>query len=81
MGCLAGCTGDTDCTEGESCAANHHCGPIACGSAGPACPVDFSCGTGGTCVRKSCTGDSQCSNACVEGSCYHEPGHCQLAVP
>jgi hypothetical protein len=43
--------------------------------------VDFACGTDGTCARKACTGDGQCSNACVEGRCYGSPGHCQLAVP
>lgn len=80
MGCLAGCTADSDCAEGESCGANHHCAPIACGS-GQACPPDFTCGDAGTCARKSCTSDGQCSNACVEGTCYHAPGHCQFPVP
>jgi hypothetical protein len=81
MGCFAGCSTAGDCGPGQSCGSNHHCGSIACGGAGQTCPADFSCGSGGTCARKPCTSDSQCSNACVEGSCYGSPGHCQLAVP
>jgi hypothetical protein len=82
MACVAGCTSSAECLEGQSCGANHHCVPIACGSAGQTCPTDFVCSTSaGTCVRKPCTSDSQCSNACVLGSCYRSPGACRLAVP
>jgi hypothetical protein len=81
MGCLAGCSGDTDCDPGQTCGANHHCVPTACGAGKPACPADFACGTDSTCARKSCSSDSQCSNACVEGQCYSVPGRCQIEAP
>jgi hypothetical protein len=80
MGCVAGCSTDADCGEGEACLTNHHCGPIQCG-VGIACPTNFVCGDGGACVRKACTSDSQCASACVEGLCYSRPGSCQLEVP
>ncbi|HVV51374.1 MAG TPA: hypothetical protein VHO06_17015 [Polyangia bacterium] len=81
MGCLAGCLHDADCAQGESCGADHHCAPTACGGGAPSCPTDFACGAGGTCARKRCTSDGECSSACVEGQCYDRPGSCQLAVP
>jgi len=81
MGCVPGCTSTADCLEGQSCGADHHCAPTACGGAGQTCPTDFVCGTGGTCARKACTSDGQCSNACVLGSCYHGPGYCRVAAP
>jgi hypothetical protein len=81
LGCLAGCSADKDCGPGETCGANHHCAPTPCGAAGQTCPADFACGTNGTCARKGCSIDSQCSNACVEGQCYDRPGHCQIEAP
>ena len=81
MGCLDGCASNADCGPGESCGSNHHCGPIPCGAAGQSCPTDFACGTSGTCARKGCTTDSQCSKACVEGLCYGAPGTCQIEAP
>jgi hypothetical protein len=81
MGCLAGCSADKDCGPGETCGANHHCAPTPCGAAGQSCPTDFACGASGTCGRKGCTIDSQCSNACVEGECYDRAGRCQIEAP
>ena len=79
--CTDGCTQDSDCGAGQTCRADHHCGAIACGAQGQACPTDFTCGSGGTCVRLTCTRDTECSNACVEGQCYASPGRCQNHIP
>jgi hypothetical protein len=46
------------------------------GTGGGGCPVDFTCGVNGSCTRKTCAIDSQCSRACVLGACYSGPGLC-----
>jgi hypothetical protein len=81
--CVSGCTTNANCPEGDTCATNHHCVPTPCTSASGTCPTDFTCsggtgGGGGTCARKACKMDSQCSGACVEGFCYGAPGTCRL---
>lgn len=85
MGCVPGCTMNTDCPEGQSCASSHHCSPITCTSTSNTCPANFSCNVNnaisGFCARKACQIDSQCSGACVEGFCYPAPGTCRLPVP
>jgi hypothetical protein len=73
-GCQPGCSTDADCATGQGCGSDHHCAATAC-AADAACPVDFTC-TSGHCARKTCTSDSDCSNACVEGGCYSTPGTC-----
>jgi hypothetical protein len=73
-GCQPGCGADADCVTGQSCDSDHHCAATVCNADG-ACPVDFNC-TSGHCTRKTCTSDSECSDACVEGVCYGMPGTC-----
>jgi hypothetical protein len=84
-GCVAGCTSDGDCPQGQSCASDHHCLPTPCGATSSGCPADFTCNlsgaSGGACARKSCQSDAQCSGACVEGLCYGAPGTCRLPLP
>jgi len=74
--CQAGCLNNSDCAIGLSCGSDHHCAPTACSPVSDACPVDFSCGSDGHCARKSCSSDSECSSACVLGTCYGAPGYC-----
>jgi hypothetical protein len=82
MGCAPGCTADSNCPEGQSCASNHHCFPTTCTLSSDACPANFSCSPGsGVCARKVCQTDSQCSGSCVEGNCYAAPGTCRPPVP
>jgi len=58
---------------------------MPCGSGSATCPADFVCAlsavTGGTCARKPCSSDADCSVACVSGECYHAAGTCRLPVP
>lgn len=77
-GCRVGCSADKECLEGTSCGSDHRCALTTCTAASGSCPVDFTCGSDGHCVRQPCTSDAQCSDACVEGACYHAPGICQL---
>lgn len=79
--CRPGCGGDGDCGPESSCAGDHRCAPRACTAASGSCPTDFICGSTGTCGRKGCTLDTECSNACVEGACYGTPGTCRLPAP
>ena len=72
--CLVGCRTDTDCQTGQGCNSNHVC-KKSC-AVGAACPVDFTCGTDGFCQIKMCTSDSECSAACVKGTCYGTFGTC-----
>jgi len=81
MGCTAGCSRDADCDPGLVCGTDHRCAAIACGAQGQTCPADFACGSSGTCEHKSCTSDSECSKACVEGHCYGSTGRCQSEGP
>lgn len=79
--CKAGCSVDTDCGEGQSCAADHHCVAQSCASGG--CPSDFDCGGDAlpVCLRRSCVDDSACDGYCVLGSCYSTPGSCEQPAP
>lgn len=43
------------------------------------CPTDFEC-AGGSCGRKGCAADANCSGYCVNGLCYSTPGTCYGAV-
>src|SRR6202042_3406506 len=56
--CVQGCTSDSACAEGESCAADHHCQPTACSAAGD-CPANFTCPSS-ACERTTCTSDAEC---------------------
>jgi hypothetical protein len=75
-GCQVGCTRDGDCLAGTTCGSDHHCASIACTPTSGSCPTDFICGSAGICARKTCSSDTECSNACVEGACYESPGSC-----
>jgi hypothetical protein len=75
--CVPGCTSDTDCGAGSVCQADHHCVPQPCGGDAASCPADFAC-QASACQRRSCTADSQCSFACVDGACYDRGGTCML---
>jgi hypothetical protein len=77
--CVAGCTGATDCGEGETCnGTTHRCEPQACAGG---CPGNFRCDAG-TCERMTCADDGDCPDGyCVTGSCYGALGDCRLPVP
>lgn len=73
--CTEGCNGDDSfCDVGESCAADGHCVPTECVTAGD-CPENFSCGSQG-CARTACTATSDCIGYCVKGFCHDVPGYC-----
>lgn len=74
--CQFGCGGNTDCDLGDTCGSDHRCTPTSCGPTTGSCPVDFACAAG-FCGRKTCTTDTECSNACVLGHCYSSPGTCK----
>jgi hypothetical protein len=76
--CNVRCTTDSNCDYGFTCASDGHCQPISCG-AGGTCPPDYLCGTNSLCIRRSCTTDSECSVACVNGRCFDRPGRCAFA--
>ena len=75
--CIPGCVDASGCNAGEVCTA-HRCVPASCQS-DVDCPTDFAC-AGGSCGRKTCTTDANCSGYCVEGLCYSAPGTCYGAV-
>jgi len=77
--CMKGCAADSECSEGQRCAANHRCEPKACVSASD-CPTDFRCDAG-QCLRKPCTSSRDCGGYCVNSSCYSAPGTCNLPRP
>jgi hypothetical protein len=75
--CISGCVDTSGCDAGEVCMA-HRCVPASCQS-DVDCPTDFEC-AGGSCGRKGCTTDANCSGYCVNGLCYSTPGACHGAV-
>ncbi|HNO70066.1 MAG TPA: hypothetical protein PKI49_16235 [Pseudomonadota bacterium] len=77
--CTNGCAADSECSEGQRCAANHRCEPKACVSASD-CPTDFRCDAG-KCSRKPCATSRDCSGYCVNSACYASPGTCNLPRP
>jgi hypothetical protein len=74
--CLTGCRDKSDCPPGQNCNYNHQC-QNTCVPGDGSCPVDFTCGTDGFCGRTLCTGDAECSGACVKGFCYSTRGSCE----
>lgn len=77
--CTNGCAADSECSEGQRCAANHRCEPKACVSASD-CPTDFRCDAG-KCSSKPCATSRDCSGYCVNSACYASPGTCNLPRP
>jgi len=74
--CVAGCTADADCADGQSCdVTTNRCGQTPCTTAAE-CPADFTC-TANACIRKGCIDASDCDAFCVEGSCYQSAGECR----
>ncbi|HLK90994.1 MAG TPA: hypothetical protein VKZ18_13935, partial [Polyangia bacterium] len=71
---------DADCYWGDTCGADHHCRITTCGVGMPPCPTDFHCvgvqGLVGHCYANACTTNSDCSRACVNGTCAGAPGQC-----
>ncbi len=71
--CIAGCTKDADCAEGNTCGADHHCAPTPCNTSAD-CPPDFECPPTKPstlhCVRRTCMTDAHCPHFCVDGACY-----------
>jgi hypothetical protein len=83
--CVAGCTSDASCSNGDSCnLSTHRCGPRPCGPA-LACPQALLCGAAGTCIRRSCSSDTDCAplggTYCVEGQCFSDLGTCRGPSP
>ena len=76
--CTGGCTGDADCSVGQSCK-DLRCVQASCAKDAD-CPTDFAC-SAGACQRKSCSADSTCSTYCVQGFCYSTPGSCEQGRP
>jgi hypothetical protein len=74
--CQIGCRTKSDCIAGQGCNAHHQCQDI-CTPGAATCPTDYSCSPDGFCTQNTCTDDSQCSGACVKGSCYSTRGTCQ----
>lgn len=79
--CTPGCTNDSSCPAWTICGPDHRCDPKPCGGDAGLCPADFRCADDGHCVRKTCSDDSDCSSACVKGSCYNRPGVCTAPPP
>ena len=78
-GCIPGCNSDGDCQEGQMCDGTHHCVALSCNFPAHACPVGFDCVNGQTCIRRSCSSDSDCAGAfCVDGQCYSSLGMCSF---
>lgn len=81
--CVAGCTSDGACGEGERCGTSGRCEPTIC-TVGIAstCPANFACDAG-RCRRRSCTLSTACDEGgfCVNGSCYAETGNCFPPAP
>jgi hypothetical protein len=75
--CQIGCSSQADCITGQGCNASHQC-QSSCTPGDGTCPTDYSCSASGFCTQNSCTDDSQCSGACVKGSCYVTPGTCAV---
>ena len=77
--CVAGCTADANCADGEACdLATNRCHAAACVHATD-CPTNFTC-SAGACARSSCTTDSDCDGYCVLGQCYLAAGECRGPV-
>jgi hypothetical protein len=77
--CVAGCTGDAGCAQGESCElTTNRCHASACATATD-CPLDFGC-SAGACARTTCTSDDDCHGYCVTGHCYQAAGECRGPV-
>jgi hypothetical protein len=74
--CQIGCRTKSDCAAGQGCNAHHQC-QDTCTPGAATCPANFSCSADGFCIQDSCTDDSQCSGACVKGSCYSTRGTCE----
>jgi hypothetical protein len=83
--CAPACAGDHVCRDGEHCAADGHCRPLAC-ERNTDCPPHFICGGDDgtdrrTCNRRRCSGaDADCGDGgfCVLFECYDERGSCQV---
>ncbi len=74
-GCIPGCATPSDCPDGQTCSATHHCVNFACGS----CPAHFVCASDGSCQRQTCNVDGDCSSGyCVDGGCYDSLGTCSF---
>jgi len=75
--CIAGCTSNTDCAEGERCDARAHCTAITC-AADDQCPEHFYCHlSSGRCARRYCVQDAECPTGfCVEYGCHGVLGVC-----
>ena len=77
-GCTSGCASDADCSDGESCGADHRCQPLPC-TLDSECGYGFRCvGAGGTCARPLCDRDADCAGIgfCVLHTCYPTAGMC-----
>lgn len=72
---LGSCAGTDVCDVGTGL-----CRPPRCDE-GAECPPSATC-TGGECVRRTCTADSDCDcGACVDGRCYEGEGSCIVTAP
>jgi hypothetical protein len=73
--CIAGCSQNDPCPEGQLCSAARHCEAIACDE-GTTCPANFTC-SGSSCLRTSCVTDADCGGTyCVLGECHSELATC-----
>ncbi|HIA01461.1 MAG TPA: hypothetical protein EYN66_06055 [Myxococcales bacterium] len=78
--CQAGCSVNPEqCKSWEVCDLSGHCSAMACAQAGDCLPA-FECNAG-SCARKSCKSNDDCSAWCVKGKCYSEPGKCMMPPP
>jgi hypothetical protein len=78
--CQPKCTGDASCPSTPAglltCGPGGKCQPKTCTPT--SCPTNFTCPSDGSgCVRTTCTTDSQCAGACVNGTCWSGPGTCR----
>jgi hypothetical protein len=75
--CVAGCTSDAGCDDGETCnLTSNRCEVTTCATAAT-CPQDFDC-LANRCIRKGCISNADCDAFCVDGLCYQEAGECRL---
>jgi hypothetical protein len=70
--CVAGCTGSSQCDEGQVCTA-YRCVAAPCETVTD-CPNNFICS--GSCSRKTCAKDADCNGYCLGGECYDNIGQC-----